>query len=80
MMECSVVLHVSLRINISLVSDFFIKLLKLPVSFFDTKFMGDLMQRMNDHSCVNNFLIQQTLNITFAMLTLNFSIFITLTF
>ena len=62
-------LHISLRINISLVSDFFIKLLKLPMSFFDTKLMGDLMQRMNDHSRVNNFLIQQTFNITFAMLT-----------
>ena len=61
-------LHISLRINISLVSDFFIKLLKLPMSFFDTKLMGDLMQRMNDHSRVNNFLTQQTLNITFAML------------
>lgn len=62
-------LHISLRINISLVSDFFIKLLKLPMSFFDTKLIGDLMQRMNDHSRVNNFLTQQTLNITFAMLT-----------
>ena len=62
-------LHISLRINISLVSDFFIKLLKLPMSFFDTKLVGDLMQRMNDHSRVNNFLTQQTLNITFAMLT-----------
>ena len=62
-------LHISLRINISLVSDFFIKLLKLPMSFFDTKLMGDLMQRMNDHSRVNNFLTQQMLNITFAMLT-----------
>ena len=62
-------LHISLRINISLVSDFFIKLLKLPMSFFDTKLMGDLMQRMNDHTRVNNFLTQQTLNITFAVLT-----------
>ena len=62
-------LHISLRINISLVSDFFIKLLKLPMSFFDTKLMGDMMQRMNDHTRVNNFLTQQTLNITFAVLT-----------
>lgn len=62
-------LHISLRINISLVSDFFIKLLKLPMSFFDTKLMGDLMQRMTDHNRVNNFLTQQTLNITFAMFT-----------
>ncbi|MDR4932051.1 peptidase domain-containing ABC transporter [Segatella bryantii] len=62
-------LHISMRINISLVSDFFIKLLKLPMSFFDTKLMGDLMQRMNDHSRVNNFLTSQALSVIFAMLT-----------
>ena len=62
-------LHISLRINISLVSDFFIKLLKLPMSFFDTKLMGDLMQRMGDHSRVNSFLTQQTLNIVFSLFT-----------
>ena len=62
-------LHISMRVNISLVSDFFIKLLKLPMSFFDTKLMGDLMQRINDHSRVNNFLSSQALSVTFAMLT-----------
>ena len=59
-------LHISLRINISLVSDFFIKLLKLPMSFFETKLIGDLMQRMGDHSRVNTFLTQQTLSIAFS--------------
>lgn len=62
-------LHISLRINISLVSDFFIKLLKLPMSFFDTKQMGDLMQRMGDHNRVNTFLTQQTLSIVFSLFT-----------
>ena len=62
-------LHISLRINISLVSDFFIKLLKLSMSFFDTKLMGDLMQRINDHSRVNMFLTQQTLSIVFSLFT-----------
>lgn len=62
-------LHISLRINISLVSDFFIKLLKLPMSFFDTKLMGDIMQRMNDHNRVNTFLTQQTLSIVFSLFT-----------
>ena len=62
-------LHISLRINISLVSDFFIKLLKLPMSFFDTKLMGDLMQRMGDHNRVNSFLTQQTLSIVFSLFT-----------
>lgn len=62
-------LHISMRINMSLVSDFFIKLLKLPMSFFDTKLMGDLMQRIGDHSRVQNFLTGQTLNIMFTMLS-----------
>ena len=62
-------LHISMRINISLVSDFFIKLLKLPMSFFDTKLMGDLMQRMGDHSRVNSFLTGQTLSIAFSLLS-----------
>lgn len=62
-------LHISMRINISLLSDFFIKLLKLPMPFFDTKLMGDLMQRMGDHSRVNNFLTQQSLSIAFSLIT-----------
>ena len=62
-------LHISIRINISLVSDFFIKLLKLPMSFFDTKLMGDLLQRIGDHSRVQNFLTGQVLNVIFTFLS-----------
>jgi len=62
-------LHISMRINISLVSDFFIKLLKLPMSFFDTKLMGDLLQRIEDHSRVQNFLTGQVLNVVFTFLS-----------
>jgi len=77
-----------MRINISLVSDFFIKLLKLPMSFFDTKLMGDLMQRMNDHNRVEKFLTTQMLNVTFSLLSfivfgcvlLGYNIFIFLIF
>lgn len=64
-----ILLHISMRINISLVSDFFIKLLKLPMSFFDTKLMGDLLQRMNDHKRVEEFLTTQTLSIMFSLLS-----------
>ena len=62
-------MHISMRINISLVSDFFIKLMNLPMSFFDTKLMGDLLQRIGDHSRVQNFLTNQVLGIVFTMLT-----------
>ena len=58
-----------MRINISLVSDFFIKLLKLPMAFFDTKLTGDLLQRMSDHSRVQSFLTSQVLGILFTMLS-----------
>ena len=44
-----ILLHLSTRINISLISDFFIKLMNLPISFFDVRMTGDIMQRINDH-------------------------------
>ena len=62
-------LKVGMEINIALISDFFMKLLKLPMSFFDTKLMGDLMQRMGDHSRVNTFLTQQSMSTMFSMVT-----------
>ena len=62
-----ILLHIGMRINISLVSNFFIKLLKLPMSFFDTKLMGDLLQRMNDHNRIEKFLTTQTLNVMFSL-------------
>lgn len=62
-------LHISMRINISIVSDFFIKLFKLPMSFFDTKLMGDLLQRIGDHTRVQNFLTGQVLNIVFTSMS-----------
>lgn len=64
-----ILLHISMRINISLVSDFFIKLLKLPMSFFDTKLMGDLLQRMGDHKRIEQFLTTQTLSVMFSLLS-----------
>lgn len=67
------IMHISMRINIALVSDFFIKLLKLPMSFFDTKLMGDLLQRIGDHNRVQSFLTNQTLNVFFS--SINFIVF-----
>lgn len=64
-----VLLDISMRINISLVSDFFIKLLKLPMSFFDTKLMGDLLQRIGDHSRIQSFLTNQVLSVIFNFLS-----------
>jgi len=65
-----ILLHISMRINISLVSDFLIKLLRLPMHFFDTKLMGDLLQRMGDHNRVQGFLTSQVLGVMFSLLSL----------
>lgn len=62
-------LHISIRINISLVSDFLIKLLKLPMAYFDTKLIGDIMQRIGDHERVQSFLTSQLLSIMFTMIS-----------
>jgi ATP-binding cassette subfamily B protein len=62
-----ILLHVSTRINVSLISDFFIKLMKLPMGFFDTKLLGDLLQRIEDHKRIDNFLTAQSLNMLFSL-------------
>jgi ATP-binding cassette subfamily B protein len=62
-----VLLHISTRINISLISDFFIKLMKLPMSFFDTKQIGDLIERVDDHDRVQRFLTTQSLGLLFSV-------------
>ena len=65
-----ILLHLSTRINISLVSDFFIKLMNLPISYFDTRMTGDIMQRINDHSRIENLLTGSALNTLFSMVNL----------
>jgi ATP-binding cassette, subfamily B, bacterial len=68
-----ILLHLSTRINISLVSDFLIKLMKLPISFFDSKMTGDIMQRIGDHSRIEQLLTNQSLNVLFS--AFNFLVF-----
>jgi ATP-binding cassette subfamily B protein len=65
-----ILLHVTTRVNISLISDFLIKLMRLPVKFFDTKLVGDLLQRIGDHTRIENFLAVSSLNILFSLFTL----------
>lgn len=65
-----ILLHLSARINISLISDFFIKLMKLPISFFDTRLSGDILQRINDHHRIEKILTTSSLNILFSLVNL----------
>ena len=63
-----ILLHIGGRINISLISDFLIKLTKLPIRFFDTKMTGDMMQRIADHERVQRFLSSTTLVSIFSFI------------
>lgn len=65
-----ILLHVSTRINISILTDFLIKLMNLPMSFFDTRMTGDIMQRMGDQKRIETFLTGSTLNILFSLFNL----------
>ena len=65
-----ILLHLSTRINISLISDFLVKLMKLPIGFFDSKLVGDILQRINDHRRIESFLTTSSLNILFSFFNL----------
>lgn len=65
-----VTLHISTRVSISLISDFLIKLVKLPMDFFDHKKVGDIVQRINDHDRVERFVTTQSLSLLYSIITL----------
>ncbi len=65
-----ILLHLSTRINISLISDFFIKLMNLPISFFDVRMTGDIMQRINDHRRIERILTTSSLNVIFSVINM----------
>ncbi|WP_299885405.1 peptidase domain-containing ABC transporter [uncultured Lacinutrix sp.] len=65
-----ILLHMTSRINISLISDFLLKLMRLPISFFDSKNTGDIMQRIYDHNRIQSFLSSTTLNTLFSAFNL----------
>lgn len=68
-----ILLHISTRLNIAILTDLLIKLMKLPLSFFDTKTPGDIMQRINDEKRIESFLTGSSLNIAFSIF--NFVVF-----
>jgi len=65
-----ILLHLGTRVNISLISDFLVKLMKLPIAFFESKIIGDLLQRIGDHRRIELFLTSSTLNILFSFFSL----------
>lgn len=65
-----ILMHISSRVNIYLLSDFFKKLFRLPISFYDAKMTGDILQRIGDHQRVEALLTSGTLSILFSMVNL----------
>ena len=64
-----ILLHVTSRINIALISDYLIKLMQLPITFFENKMTGDILQRAQDHERIRSFLMNNSLNMIFSTLT-----------
>ncbi len=65
-----ILLHISIRVNISILTEFVTKLTRLPLSFFDTKHFGDIMQRLSDHKKIEHFLTATTLSIIFSVFSI----------
>ncbi len=68
-----ILLHVGVRVNITLISDFLAKMMKLPIRFFDTKLTGDLLQRIYDNKRIESFLTSASLITLFSFF--NFIVF-----
>ena len=64
-----ILLHITARVNIALISDYLIKLMNLPVTFFGNKLMGDILQRAQDHERIRSFIMNNSLSLIFSMLT-----------
>lgn len=62
-------LHIAARINIALISDYLIKLMLLPVTFFENKLIGDILQRAQDHERIRSFILNNSLSVIFSSLT-----------
>lgn len=64
-----ILMHITARVNIALISDYLIKLMQLPVTFFENKLLGDILQRAQDHERIRNFIMNNSLSLIFSVLT-----------
>ncbi len=65
-----ILLHISTRINLSILSEFWIKLMRLPISYFDIRLTGDILQRLGDHQRIENFLTHSAINTAFSIINI----------
>lgn len=64
-----ILMHITTRVNIALISDYLIKLMKLPITFFENKLLGDILQRARDHERIRSFIMNNSLALIFSTLT-----------
>lgn len=64
-----ILMHITSRVNIALISDYLIKLMKLPVTFFENKLLGDILQRAQDHERIRSFIMNNSLALVFSAFT-----------
>lgn len=62
-------MHITARVNIALISDYLIKLMRLPITFFENKLLGDILQRAHDHERIRNFVMNNSLSLIFSTFT-----------
>lgn len=64
-----ILMHITARVNIALISDYLVKLMKLPVTFFENKLLGDILQRAQDHERIRAFIMNNSLSLIFSVFT-----------
>lgn len=64
-----ILMHITARVNIALITDYLIKLMKLPITFFENKLVGDILQRAQDHERIRSFIMNNSLALIFSSLT-----------
>ena len=78
--KSNLLLHIGARINISILADFLLKLMKLPISFYDSKISGDIIQRINDHKRIEDFITSTLLTSFFSIVNILVFTFILLSY
>lgn len=63
-------LHIGIRINISMISDFITNILNLPIHYFNSNTIGDILQRIDDNKRIENFLTKSILSFIFNLITI----------
>jgi len=60
-------IHITNRFHIKMISDFLYKMLKLPINFFETRNTGEHLQRIQDHTRIQNFVSSSTFGMVYAI-------------